>query len=297
MDGVLLLDKPIGMSSNGALQKARWLFNAEKAGHTGTLDPLATGLLPLCFGEATKFSAELLDADKSYRASVKLGVTTDTADSEGRVLETRPVAVTPGQLAEVLTGFVGEIEQVPPMYSALKRDGKPLYEYARAGIEVERAARKVTISDLRLLSFGEDTFEIEVDCSKGTYIRTLAADIGAALDCGAHLIALRRIRIGRLGVGDALTIEGIETIPPEARDACLAPVDSLVQTLPRTDLAAEEAVRVGHGQAIRRDGVAGGRWRLYGPDGGFLGLAEQSADGWLQPKRLLSSNADGAISA
>jgi tRNA pseudouridine55 synthase len=296
VSGVLLLDKPTGMSSNAALQKARWLFNAEKAGHTGTLDPMATGLLPLCFGEATKFAGELLDADKSYRAAVRLGVTTDTADAEGRVLETRPVAVTPDQLADVLARFIGDIEQVPPMYSALKRDGKPLYEYARAGIELERAARRVTIADLRLLSFAGDTLEIEVDCSKGTYVRTLAADIGEALGCGAHLTALRRTRIGGLNVGDALTLDQVEALPAAGRDGCLAPVDSLLGGLPPAVLAAAEADRIGHGQAVRRDGPAGGRWRLYAPGGRFLGLAELTEDGWLQPKRLVSSGENSATS-
>lgn len=224
---MLLLDKPAGMSSNAALQKAKWLFNAAKAGHTGTLDPMATGLLLLCFGKATKFAGALLDADKAYRATVQLGVTTDTADAEGRVLETRPVEVSQARAQEALARFTGEIEQVPPMYSALKRDGKPLYKYAREGIEVERAPRRVTIHELRLLSWQEDRFDIEVACSKGTYVRTLAADIGAALGCGAHLSALRRTRIGRFDVSDAITLAALEALAPEARDPCMLPVDAL----------------------------------------------------------------------
>lgn len=291
VDGVLLLDKPAGMTSNTALQVARRLFNAEKAGHTGTLDPLATGLLPLCFGEATKFAGELLDADKAYRATLKLGITTDTADAEGQALRERPVSVTPDAFDAMLLRFLGEIEQVPPMHSALKRDGKPLYEYARAGIELERAPRRVTIYKLRRLSFAGHAAEaeIEVSCSKGTYVRTLAADIGEALGCGAHLTALRRTRIGDLGLAGAVTLEGLEALEPAARDASLAPADALVSKLPRADLSGAEVARILHGQAVRWNGAAGERWRLYG-DGRFLGLAGMTEDGWLQPKRLLAAN-------
>jgi tRNA pseudouridine55 synthase len=289
VDGVLLLDKPTGLSSNTALQVARRLFNAEKAGHTGTLDPLATGLLPLCFGEATKFAGELLDADKAYRATLKLGVTTDTADAEGQVLLTRPVNVTADAFDAVLRQFLGEIDQVPPMYSALKRDGKPLYEYARQGIELERAPRRVTLHELRCLSFAGDTAEIEVACSKGTYVRTLAADIGETLGCGAHLTALRRTRIGELGLAGAVTLERLERLELAARDACLAPADALVSKLPCAELSGQEVARVLHGQAVRWSGVPGERWRLYG-EGRFLGLASVTAEGWLQPKRLLAAN-------
>lgn len=288
VDGVLLLDKPTGMTSNAALQKARWLFNATKAGHTGTLDPLATGLLPLCFGEATKFAGELLDADKSYRATLKLGITTDTADSDGAVVLTRPVSADLDGWRAAMADFRGEIEQIPPMHSALKRDGKPLYEYARQGIELEREARRVTIHRLELLSFAGDEAVIEVDCSKGTYVRTLAADIGEKLGCGAHLTALRRTRIGRLDVADALRLEQLEELAPELRDARLAPVDALVGVLPAANLSAAEAARVTHGQGLRWKGAPGTRWRLYGPEGIFLGLGELSADGWLNPRRLLT---------
>lgn len=288
VDGVLLLDKPTGMSSNAALQKARWLLNAAKAGHTGTLDPLATGLLPLCFGEATKFAGELLDADKSYRATLKLGVTTDTADADGEVLLTRPVSVDSDGWRTAMADFRGEIEQIPPMHSALKRDGKPLYEYARQGIELEREARRVSIYRLELVSFAGDEAVIEVDCSKGTYVRTLAADLGEKLGCGAHLTALRRTRIGRLDVAAALTLKQLEEMAPEQRDVLLAPVDALVGELPVASLSAAEAARVTHGQGLRWDGTAGTRWRLYGPDGVFLGLGELSVDGWLNPRRLLT---------
>jgi tRNA pseudouridine55 synthase len=288
VDGVLLLDKPTGMTSNAALQKARWLFNAAKAGHTGTLDPLATGLLPLCFGEATKFAGELLDADKSYRATLKLGVTTDTADADGTILLTRPVSVDLDGWRTAMADFRGEIEQIPPMHSALKRDGKPLYEYARQGIELEREARRVTIYRLELLSFAGDEAVIDVDCSKGTYVRTLAADLGEKLGCGAHLTALRRTRIGRLDVADALTLEQVEALAPDQRDARLAPVDALVGELAAAYLSAAEAARVTHGQGMRWQGAPGTRWRLYGPEGAFLGLGELSVDGWLNPRRLLT---------
>ncbi|MDP2811630.1 MAG: tRNA pseudouridine(55) synthase TruB [Rhodocyclaceae bacterium] len=290
VDGVLLLDKPTGMTSNAALQSARRLFNAEKAGHTGTLDPMATGLLPLCFGEATKFASELLDADKTYRATVRLGVTTDTADAEGRVLETRPVAVSEHQWRVAMADFVGEIEQVPPMYSALKRDGKPLYEYARQGIELERAPRRVTIHELRLLSRQGDCFDLEVACSKGTYVRTLVADIGAALGCGAHLAALRRTRIGRLDVADAMGLAALEALSLPERDSRLLPADALLGDAGRADLTEAETSRILHGQGVRWIGQPGDRCRLHGSDGRFLGLGEVSSDGWLNPRRLIATH-------
>ena len=292
VDGVLLLDKASGMTSNDALQKARRLYNAAKAGHTGTLDPLATGLLPLCFGEATKFAGELLNADKTYVAGVQLGTTTDTADADGSVLETRPVEVSETQLREVLLRFVGEIDQVPPMHSALKRDGKPLYEYARAGIEVERQARRVTIAEIVLLGFAGTRFDIEVSCSKGTYIRTLAADIGAALGCGAHLAALRRTRIGDLRLDGAVTLIDLEGLAPERRDARLAPTDALLADLPRVDLAEADAGRVRHGQGVRREDAPGRRYRLYAAGDAFVGLGVVSADGWLNPRRLVAESTE-----
>lgn len=288
VDGVLLLDKPLRLTSNDALQKARRLYNAAKAGHTGTLDPLATGLLPLCFGEATKFAGELLDADKTYIACVQLGVTTDTADAEGQVLETRPVAVAEAELLAVLERFRGEIDQVPPMYSALKRDGRPLYEYARAGIEIERAARRVTIHEIRLLAWHGDKFDIEVACSKGTYIRTLAADIGAALGCGAHLAALRRTRIGALDIGDAVGLDVLEALDTAERDSRLHPADALLAKLPKAELGEADTQRVLHGQGVRWAGEGGARYRLMACDGRFLGVGEMSADGWLNPKRLIA---------
>lgn len=294
VDGVLLLDKPTGITSNAALQKARWLLNAEKAGHTGTLDPMATGLLPLCFGEATKFAGELLNADKSYRATLQLGVTTDTADAEGQVLQTRPVAADADSSRAAMADFRGEIEQVPPMYSALKRDGKPLYEYARQGIELEREARRVNIYRLELVSFADGVMVIDVDCSKGTYIRTLAADLGEKLGCGAHLTALRRTRIGNLDVTNATTLEDFEALPADSREGRLAPTDALLLEVPVVQLDASEVERVLHGQGIRREGrPPGARYRLYTADGAFIGLGEQSPDGWLNPRRLLAT-ASGA---
>lgn len=289
VDGVLLLDKSVGFTSNAALQKARWLYNAAKAGHTGTLDPLATGLLPLCFGEATKFSSELLDADKAYRATLRFGITTDTADAEGTVLQTRPVEVDEARLRLVLERFVGAQDQVPPMYSALKRDGKPLYEYARQGVEVERKPRPIIIHRIDLVSFAGAEAVIDVDCSKGTYIRTLAADIGEVLGCGAHLTALRRTRIGGIALAGAVTLEALEALDLEGRDRLLAPADALVAGLPRAELNATETARVLHGQGLRWNASPGERWRLYGADGGFLGLGEMSPDGWLNPRRLVAT--------
>jgi len=292
LDGVLLLDKSLGQSSNHALQAARRLYRAEKAGHTGTLDPLATGLLPLCFGEATKFAGELLDADKRYLATVQLGVTTDSADAEGMVLERRPVVVSPAQLAAALTAFTGEIEQIPPMHSALKRDGKPLYEYARAGIELERTPRRVRIYQLaRVDGSGEladDRFVIDVRCSKGTYIRTLAADIGHRLGCGAHLAALRRTGIGELDVARAYPLTTLETLSEEARDALLHAPDSLLDGLAAARLDAANAARLRHGQAVRWLGAEGSRLRVYDEEGCFIGVCRQVADGWLQPLRLVA---------
>lgn len=288
VDGVLLLDKPLGVSSNAALQKARWLFNAEKAGHTGTLDPLATGLLPLCFGEATKFSGMLLDADKAYEATVRLGIVTDTADAEGQVLATRPVTTNEADVRAILSHFTGAIEQIPPMHSALKRDGVPLYELARKGVEVERAPRQVTIHALELLAWHGDRFDLRVTCSKGTYVRTLAADIGAALGCGAHLAALRRTRVGALSLTAAVTVEQIEALAPEARDSLLQPADALLADLPVAELGALEAHRLLHGQPVRWSGEPDSRYRLHGPQG-FIGLGEVAADGWLQPKRLIAT--------
>lgn len=255
--GVLLLDKPLGWSSNDALQKARWLLRAEKAGHTGTLDPLATGVLPLCFGAATKFSQLQLDADKAYDAVARLGVVTDTADAEGAVLQQRAVQVTAADLERVRPAFTGSILQQPPMYSALKRDGKPLYEYARAGIEVDRAPRSIVIHELRL-ELAEDAerqtlLRIHVRCSKGTYVRSLAQDIGEALGCGAHLRALRRVATGAFNLARCVTLESLERMDEAGRDACLLPVDALLGEHLPIALDAVEAGRFLSG--LRRRGA------------------------------------------
>lgn len=288
VDGVLLLDKPSGMTSNSALQAARRLFNAAKGGHTGTLDPLATGLLPLCFGEATKFAGELLNANKSYRATLRLGVTTDTADSEGQVRETRPVDLTAERLEAALKTFVGEIDQVPPMHSALKRDGKPLYAYARAGVEVEREPRRITVYGIRLMEFSGERVVVDVDCSKGTYIRTLAEDIGEALGCGAHLTALRRTRIGELSVDAAATLDELAALTPDVRDTRLAAADALLSGLPRVSLTEAESLGFRNGQSVRRPGQAGDRYRAYDSAGALIGLGTMSDDGRLMPKRLVT---------
>lgn len=293
VDGVLLLDKPPGMTSNAALQKAKWLLNAAKAGHTGTLDPMATGLLPLCFGEATKFAGELLTADKRYAATLRLGVRTDTADAEGQVLETRPVRVTREQVEAVLARFRGDIQQVPPMYSALKRDGRPLYEYARKGIEFERAPRSVAIYELDLCEFDGDRVRFDVDCSKGTYVRTLAQDIGEALGCGAHLTALRRTRIGSLSLEGAVTLGSLEALSPESRVTLLKPADALLTSLPRLELDEAAMRRFSHGQAVRAgQGQPAGPWRVYAPSGRFLGLGRRVTDEFVAPVRLVAATVE-----
>lgn len=292
--GVLLLDKPLGLSSNDALVRAKRLLRANKAGHTGTLDPLATGLLPLCFGEATKFSQDLLDADKTYEATVRLGATTATGDAEGDVVVERPVTCDRAALDDVIVRFTGEIEQVPPMYSALKKDGKPLYEYARAGQTVERAARRVTIHAITLLDVDLQgaTFVMRVTCSKGTYIRTLAEDIGEALGCGAHLTALRRTGVGDLTLDGAVTLEQIDVQADEARPAMLAPVDALLQRCTPVHLEAAAAGRFVQGQRIARRDLPEGQVpeegalaRVYA-DGKLLGVARMK-EGALRPERLV----------
>jgi tRNA pseudouridine55 synthase len=287
VDGVLLLDKSAGYSSNAALQVAKRLFRARKAGHTGTLDPMATGLLPICFGEASKFSASLLDSDKSYRATLRLGERTDTGDREGRVIETRPVAVSLQQLEDVLGRFQGAIRQMPPMYSALKRDGKPLYAYARAGVELERASRDVFVRALDLVGFDPPAVKIVVACSKGTYVRVLAEDIGEALGCGAHLFELRRTRVGAFGVGDAVDCGCLEALAEDARQARLLPVDCLLQGYPEVQITPGQADLLLTGRAIECQAVPIGPVRIYGMGRRFLGLGEARGGGVLQPKRLL----------
>lgn len=281
-----MLDKSCGMSSNAALQKARWLFNAAKGGHTGTLDPLATGLLPLCFGEATKFSADLLDADKTYESVVKLGVTTDSGDAEGQVIANATVEVKKEQISEILPQFIGDIQQIPPMHSALKRDGRPLYELARKGIEVEREPRAVTIYGIDCLDFSGDLLTLRVACSKGTYIRVLAADIGLALGCGAHLAALRRTVVGDIRLDKAVTLAELEGLDEAGRMARLLPVDALLQSLPEVLVAGEEAQRFSHGNPVGMPDGLSGKIRVYA-DGRLIGVGELGPGGMLWPKRLV----------
>ena len=286
VDGVLLLDKPLGLTSNDALQKARRLFSAAKGGHTGTLDPLATGLLPLCFGEATKFSADLLDADKTYEAVVRLGVCTDTGDAEGTVIATAAVDVSEDDISRVLQQFAGAIGQVPPMHSALKRNGRPLYELARQGIEVERESRMVTIHAIDCLSFGGDSLTLRIACSKGTYIRVLAADIGRALGCGAHLAGLRRTRVGDLDLGAAVTLAHLESLDEAGRASCLQPVDALLRSLPSATLEGKAAERFRHGNPVDLPAGLSGKVRIY-VDGTLIGVGEPAPDGRLWPRRLV----------
>ena len=286
VDGVLLLDKPLGLTSNDALQKARRLFSAAKGGHTGTLDPLATGLLPLCFGEATKFSADLLDADKTYEAVVRLGICTDTGDAEGTVIATATVDVSKDDIFRVLRQFAGIIRQVPPMHSALKRNGRPLYELARQGIEVERESRMVTIHAIDCLSFGGDSLTLRIACSKGTYIRVLAADIGRALGCGAHLAGLRRTRVGDLDLGAAVTLAHLESLDKAGRASCLQPVDALLRSLPSATLEGKVAERFRHGNPVDLPAGLSGKVRIY-VDGTLIGVGEPALDGRLWPKRLV----------
>lgn len=293
--GVLLLDKAAGHSSNDALMKAKRLLNAQKAGHTGTLDPFATGLLPLCFGEATKFAQDLLDADKSYETVVHLGVTTTTGDTEGEVAATSDVNVSGEQIEAMLQQFRGAIDQVPPMHSALKRDGKPLYEYARAGVTLEREARRVCIHALDLLDYQAPYLTLRVSCSKGTYIRVLGEDIGAVLGCGAHLRTLRRTRVGQLSLDGAVTLDQLAATADDMRGPLLSPVDALLSTFPRVTLTDMLAQRFLHGQrlALGKENIvfpqSPCRVRVYREvDGQLLGTAELREFGVLAPERLVA---------
>jgi tRNA pseudouridine55 synthase len=286
IDGALLLDKPVGLSSNAALQRARKLFGAAKAGHAGTLDPLASGLLLVLFGEATKFAGPLLDADKEYLATLKLGERTATGDAEGEVLERKPVNVTDESLAPVLQRFRGEIEQVPPMHSALKHKGTPLYRLARRGQQVERAARRVRVSALQLVSLDGASLVLRVACSKGTYIRVLAEDIGAALGCGAHLSALRRTASGRFRVEQAVALEALEELRPQERQLRLLALPALLEGLPRAELGAVDEARLRQGQALKVSGLHPGVCAVVRPDGAVIGLGTADGEGGLKPLRL-----------
>lgn len=289
VDGVLLLDKPYGITSQTAVTRAKSMLGAAKAGHTGTLDPMATGLLPIAFGEATKFAQALLDADKSYLATVRLGITTTTGDLEGEVLTTLPVEVDRQRIEAAVARFRGEIEQMPPMYSALKHAGKPLYEYARAGTEIERTARHITIRKLEIEDWTGSDLRIDVACSKGTYVRVLAEDIGRALGCGATLAALRRTRVGRFSVDEAVSLVAMAEMSEAEIEASLLPVDALLAGVPSLDLDADQSQRMRLGQAVvLARGLDAGLVRVYGPGSNFLGVAEASSEGRLLPRRLVS---------
>ncbi len=293
LDGVLLFDKPLELSSNTALQKVRRLFQAEKAGHTGTLDPLATGLLPVCFGEATKFSNALLDADKTYRALLRLGQTTTTGDAEGEILSEHPVEVQQSDVDIVLARFRGDIQQLPPMHSALKHQGKPLYEYIRKGETIERELRNVVIHELVLHRFSGNEMDITVRCSKGTYIRTLAEDIGASLGCGAHLIGLRRTAIAHFDLKDAYSWQQLEAMSESERVACVLPLESLMPDMPKLQLDAGQIKRLAQGQRLGLDtGLPDGKVSLQGPQG-FVGVGVLLGRR-LAPDRLLSNVAKQA---
>ncbi len=294
VDGILLLNKPLGISSNDALQKVKYLYKAAKAGHTGSLDPLATGLLPLCFGEGTKISAFLLDADKRYRVRVRLGETTATADAEGEVVERRPTdGITKERLQEVVESFIGQIQQLPPMYSAVKHEGERLYKLARRGIEVERKLRAITIYDLKLTVFEAPEFELEVHCSKGTYIRTLAEDIGEGLGCGAHVIALHRTAVGPFEGDDMVTFEDLEAsleVDRYSLDTFLKPIDCGLADLPAVNLSDDAAYYIRLGQAVVvPKAPTCGRVRLYAPGEQFIGVGFIQDDGKVAPKRLMST--------
>jgi tRNA pseudouridine55 synthase len=296
IDGVVLLDKPAGMSSQGAVTAVKRAFNADKAGHTGTLDPMATGLLPICLGEATKYSQDLLEADKTYIAQVKFGSRTDTGDAEGLIIEELPLPVFENDAAllkaldALLPKFTGPISQVPPMYSALKRDGKPLYEYARAGVELERAPREITIHKIRWTNVQWPEATLEVSCSKGTYIRVLAEDIGNTLGCGAHLVGLRRTEVGHLTLDQSFTIESIQNGLKDSSSYIL-PVDALLQTLPHLTVDEQQAKRLEMGQRVPLNlpsiEALVRIYRATAAPHNFIGTADWRS-GVLHPKRLIS---------
>ncbi len=299
IDGVILLDKPTGISSNDALQKVKRIYFAEKAGHTGALDPLATGMLPICLGEATKFSQFLLDSDKRYRVIAKLGERTNTSDSDGEVVETRPVDADLTKLEACIDKFRGESDQIPSMFSALKYQGKPLYEYARQGIEVPRESRKITVYEIILHRFEGDEVEMEVHCSKGTYIRTIVDDLGEMLGCGAHVTMLRRTAVAKYPYEKMVTLEQLnelleqahreEKAPRELLDPLLMPMDTAVEDLPEVNLIPDLANMVQHGQPVQVFGApTEGPVRLtMGEEKLFIGVGEMNDDGKIAPKRLV----------
>ena len=290
VNGVLLLDKPVGLTSNQALQTVKRLLNACKAGHSGSLDPIATGLLPLFFGEATKLTQFLLNADKHYWTVFRLGVGTTTYDSEGEVTATRPIHVTRRDIERALSRFHGEIEQVPPMYSAIKHQGEALYKLARAGVEIEREPRPVTIHEIKLLSLEKDLLTLEIVCSKGTYVRSLAHDLGEALGCGAHVTQLRRLNVGRIGIAQVISLDRLQALEsPVERARLLQPVDSVLHDVPDVHLTPLAAHYLKQGQSVSaQHGFKPGWVRLYEGDKQFLGMGEVQDDGRVAPRRLLA---------
>lgn len=288
VNGIILLNKPLGISSNAALQKVRWLFRAQKGGHTGALDPLATGLLPLCFGEATKFSHYLLDANKTYETTIQLGATTTTADAEGEVIQQFAIPqLTLEKIQAVLEQFKGDILQIPPMYSALKKDGRPLYELARAGIEVERPARPVSIHQLTLNGFTADTISLTVACSKGTYIRTLAEDIAKILGTGGYVKTLHRTQTGHFHLDAGITIDYLESLTEQQRDQLLLPVYESIKDFPQVQLEHGEDIYFCRGQAVMISGLSPGETLVFS-DQRFLGLGMVTDEQQLQPKRVVN---------
>lgn len=294
INGILLLDKPINVTSNGALQKIKRLFNAKKAGHTGSLDPIATGMLPICFGEATKFSQFLLDSDKSYRVTAKLGIQTSTGDIEGEVIATHPVIdITAERILQAMQKFIGEIDQIPPMYSAIKYQGQPLYTLARQGIQIDRKPRRIKIFSLQLENFDNDQFTFTVQCSKGTYVRTLVEDIGREVGCGGHVIALRRLTVTPYGDAVMYTQSALETLAESTSVdvllSCLLPVETSVQLFPVIQLSTSAAFYLRTGQPVRTAfPLDASLVRLMSEDGKFLGIGEVMPDGRVKPHRLVS---------
>ena len=292
--GVFLLDKPQGVSSNDIMQKVKRLFKANKAGHTGALDPLATGMLPICLGEATKFSQFLLDSDKRYVVTAKLGERTDTSDAEGQVVQSREVNVAEADILAALSAFRGEILQVPTMFSALKHNGKPLYEYARAGITVEREARPITIFELKFIDYQAPFLTLEVHCSKGTYIRTLVDDLGEALGCGAHVTMLRRLAVADYPIEEMMPIEDLallaDSFPNSELDRLLLPMDTAVASLPQLNITAEQTKAVGFGQRVKFENsqALSGLVRLFSENGQFLGIAEITVGNIIRPNRMVN---------
>lgn len=294
IDGIFLLDKPQGMSSNDIMQKVKRLFQANKAGHTGALDPLATGMLPICLGEATKFSQFLLDADKRYVVTAKLGERTDTSDAEGQIVKSRPVNVEVAQILTALEQFRGDILQVPTMFSALKHNGKPLYEYARAGITVEREARPISIFELTFIDYQAPLLTLEVHCSKGTYIRTLVDDLGEVLGCGAHVTMLRRTAVADYPTEKMMSWETLQSLSEQAEfallDQHLLPTDSAVSKLPALHLNAEQSKAIGFGQRVKftNESRLHGQVRLFSADQRFLGVALVDENNVIRPQRLIT---------